>query len=145
MMKKRLSILIILLTNILLLVHVLVPHHHNKIFVAVVNVLDNDTQDLFNPELGHEHHHDCDKEDCMMNDAVAAAALKIQTDDGSDGTIMPQWDNEDVLQIWLAAIALYESSFTLDKEENFRPFVYAECGHTDFIACCKGLRAPPIC
>ena len=87
MMRKRLSILMILLANILILVHVVIPHHHyNKVFVAVVNMLNEDTRDLFNHEYEHEHHqnrdtdpahhHDCNKEDCMMNEAVAAAVLK---------------------------------------------------------------------
>jgi len=86
----------ILLANMLILAHAVVPHHHhNKVFVAIVNVLDDDARDLFNHEHGHEHHHDGhsdhhnapahhhhgDGEDCLMSEAEAAAALKIQTDD----------------------------------------------------------------
>lgn len=147
MMRKRLSILMILLANILILVHVVIPHHHyNKVFVAVVNMLNDDTRDLFNHEHEHEHHHDCNKEDCMMNEAVAAAVLKIQTDDGSEWTTMPQLNKDDVQQIWLAAIAFYETSFTLyNKEGNVRQRTYTASGHTDFVACSKGFRAPPIC
>ena len=52
MMRKRLSILMILLANILILVHVVIPHHHyNKEFVAVVNMLNEDTRDLFKTEI----------------------------------------------------------------------------------------------
>ncbi len=157
MMRKRLSILMILLANILILVHVVIPHHHyNKEFVAVVNMLNEDTRDLFNHEYEHEHHqnrdtdpahhHDCNKEDCMMNETVAAAVLKIQTDDGSEWTAMPQMDKVDVQQIWLTAIALYETSFTLyNKEGHVRQRTYIASGHTDFLACSKGFRAPPTC
>ena len=87
MMKRRSSILMILLANMLILAHAVVPHHHhNKMFVAIVNVLDDEAQDLFNDEHGHEHHHDGDSdhhegpahhhdgdtEDCLMSEAEAA-------------------------------------------------------------------------
>lgn len=59
MMKRRISTLMILLANMLILAHAVVPHHHhNKVFVAIVNILDHDAQDIFNHEHGHEHHHD---------------------------------------------------------------------------------------
>lgn len=51
-MKRPISIILMLLANLLILVHAVVPHHHhNKAFTAIVNVLDNDTRDLFS----HEH------------------------------------------------------------------------------------------
>ena len=38
--------LMILLANMLILAHAVVPHHHhNKVFVAIVNVLDDDARD----------------------------------------------------------------------------------------------------
>ena len=49
----------ILLANMLILAHAVVSHHHhNKMFVAILNVLDEDARDLFNHEHGHEHPHD---------------------------------------------------------------------------------------
>ena len=35
----------ILLANMLILAHAVVPHHHNKMFVAILNVLDEDARD----------------------------------------------------------------------------------------------------
>ena len=43
MVKKRISMLLVVLANMLILAHAVVPHHHhNKVFVAFVNVLDED-------------------------------------------------------------------------------------------------------
>jgi len=79
MMKRRISTLMILLANMLILAHAVVSHHHhNKMFVAILNVLDEDARDLFNHEHGHEHHHDGNSEGCLISEAEAAAALKIQ-------------------------------------------------------------------
>lgn len=51
--------LMILLANMLILAHAVVPHHHhNKVFVAIVNVLDDDARD----RLNHEHDHDGDSD-----------------------------------------------------------------------------------
>ena len=35
--------LMILLANMQILTHAVVPHHHNKVFVGIVNVLDYET------------------------------------------------------------------------------------------------------
>ena len=44
-MKRAISIFFILLANIAILAHAVVPHHHhNKVFAAIVNVLDDDAQ-----------------------------------------------------------------------------------------------------
>ncbi len=161
MMKRRISMLMILLANMLILAHAVVPHHHhNKVFVAIVNILDHDAQDIFNHEHGHDHHHDGDNdhhnapahhhdgdsEDCLMSEAEAAAALKIHTDDGGGWSIAPLQDNDDGSFILIAAIGLYELSFTPEySEDNVRRRPYVVRGHTDFVARSIGLRAPPAC
>lgn len=146
--------LMILLANMLILAHAVVPHHHhNKMFVAFVNVLGDDARGLLDHEHGHEHHHDGpahhhdgDTEDCLMSEAEAAAALKIQADDGGGWTATPFQDTGDGGQILLAAIALYELSFIpYYNEDHVRRRPYVASGHTDFIARSKGLRAPPAC
>lgn len=81
-----------------------------------------------------------------MSEAEAAAALKMQADDGGVGPAMPLCDNAHAQQVWLAAIALYQLSFVSYYDEDIvrrRPYVAS--GHTDFVARSKGLRAPPAC
>ncbi len=160
MMKRRISTLMILLANMLILAHAVVPHHHhNKVFVAIVNILDHDSQDIFNHEHGHGHHHDGEtnhhsgsthhhdgvSEDCLMSEAEAAAALKMQTDDGGGWTVVSH-HSPLVTHIFWAVIGLYELSFISDYcEDNIRRRPYVASGHTDFVARSKGLRAPPAC
>ena len=158
-MKRRISMLLILLANMLILAHAVVPHHHhNKMFVAFVNVLDHDSRDLFNHSHGHEyqhgdsdhhdgpaHHHDGNSEDCLMSEAEAAVALKIQADDGESLTADYQLSSF-LPDLFLAAVGLYELSFAPDCQDNdFRRRPYIASGHTDFVARSKGLRAPPAC
>ncbi len=161
MMRRRISILMILLANMLILAHAVVPHHHhNKVFVAIVNILDHDGQEVFNHEHGHGHHHDGetnhhngsthhhggDSEDCLMSEAEAAAALKMQTDDDGNSSIAPLQDADDGCSILLAAIGLYEiSSIPNYSVGNVRRRPYVACRHTNFVARSKGLRAPPAC
>jgi len=93
---------------------------------------------------GH-HHHDGDSEDCLMSETEAAAALKIQTDDSGSHSITPLLDNDDGSFVLLAAIGLYELSFTPEySKEKLRRRPYVASGHTDFVARSKGLRAPPV-
>lgn len=52
-MKRAISIFFILLANVAILVHVVVPHHHhNTIPVAIVNVVEGDVPIALN------HHHE---------------------------------------------------------------------------------------
>ena len=47
----------------LILAQAVVPHHHhNKVFVAIANILNHDAQDIFNHEHDHEHHHEGNSE-----------------------------------------------------------------------------------
>lgn len=48
-MRSLMTIFNALLANIAMLVHAVVPyHHHNKVFAAVVNLLDENAQQTFN-------------------------------------------------------------------------------------------------
>lgn len=46
-MRSLTTIFLVLLANLAMLVHAVVPHHHNKLFAAVVNLLDEDSQQAF--------------------------------------------------------------------------------------------------
>ncbi len=141
-MKRRVSMLLIMLANIFILAHAVVPHHHhNKVFVAIVNVLGEDQH-----HDSTSHHHDGDSEDCLMSEAEAAVALKIQTDENGGQTFAPLLDSSDGGLVLLAVIAIYEMSFNSPFGENsVKQQPYVTSGHTDFVARSKGLRAPPTC
>ena len=58
-MRSLTTIFLVLLANLAMLVHAVVPHHHhNKLFSAVVNLLDEDSQQAFNhANLQGRHFH----------------------------------------------------------------------------------------
>ncbi len=160
-MRRGLTILVTLLTIILILMHTLVPHHHhNKVPVAIVNVQDERGSNLFSNEHRHEHHHEGDSwhqdnplhhedgesEGCLMSEAEVAATLKKETDNGVGMGFVPQFDKEIVKPILLDAIRVHELSPSPDLnvgDVGRRPYVIN--GHTEFVTCGKGFRAPPVC
>ena len=73
----------------LILAHAVVPHHHhNKVFVAIVNILNHDAQDIFNHEHDHEHHHEGNSEDCIKGFGSGFGALAIAF---AVGEQLPNW------------------------------------------------------
>ena len=85
-MKRAISIFFILLANIAILAHAVVPHHHhNKVFAAIVNVLDDDAQKALNHSHDSEtHHHGSNSEECAINETVVAAVFRLQKDNSFD-------------------------------------------------------------
>ncbi len=75
----------------LILAHAVVPHHHhNKVFVAIVNILNHDAQDIFNHEHDHEHHHEGNSEDCIKGFGSGFGALAIAF---AVGEQLPNWQH----------------------------------------------------
>lgn len=160
MKKRRLSIWLILLVNMLILAHTVVPHHHhNKMFATIVNVLDKDAQYLLNhehrPIHSHEEddehqddasHHHHDSEDCLMNETEAAVVLKIQAEDKNVCAYSHLKKLDDDGFVMFAVIDFYKSSlFSNYKEKTVRRSPFIDCEYTDLVAHSKGLRSPPSC
>ena len=146
-----------MLANMLILAHAVVPHHHHdKVFVAVVHVLDDEVHDVSHHKHSHHHdedgdhhdgpshHHDSDTEECLMSEAAAAAALKTHAD-GNNSPVEALHHTNDGKLLLLAAIGLYDFSFIPYYIGEARLWPYVTRGHTDYVACSKGLRAPPTC
>lgn len=75
----------------LILAHAVVPHHHhNKVFVAIVNILNHDAQDIFNHEHDHEHHHEGNSEDRIKGFGSGFGALAIAF---AVGEQLPNWQH----------------------------------------------------
>ena len=75
----------------LILAHAVVPHHHhNKVFVAIVNILNHDAQDIFNHEHDYEHHHEGNSEDCIKGFGSGFGALAIAF---AVGEQLPNWQH----------------------------------------------------
>lgn len=141
-MRKAISIFFILLANIAILTHAVVPHHHhNKVFAAIINILDDDAQKVLNHSHDSKaHHHDAKSEECAINETVIAAAFRLQKDNGLDsGTF--DFDCHFDLFVTDITTAVPEPTGSLP----FIPKPYVAGGHLDHIARAIGLRAPPAC
>lgn len=143
-MKKAISISFILLANIVIFAHAVVPHHHhNRVFAAIVTVLDDDARILFNHSHNAEsHHHDTDSEDCAIYESVAGAVARLQKDNSQDhGTISFEFQPDlfvvDIANIWDA------DPFV--KNLSVLPTPYMVGAGLDYYARALGLRAPPAC
>ncbi len=80
-MKKAISTSLILLANIVILAHALVPHCHQNKFPQVIASIENDALILFNHSHNDDsHHHDSDSHDCAISETIATAFIRLQQD-----------------------------------------------------------------
>lgn len=141
-MRKAISVFFILLANMVILAHTVVPHHHhNKVFASVVSLFDGDAQHKSEHHHGTTHHHnDTDKsEECLINE-VYVATFRVQDD---AEIAQPLHINLD----WhpLFAITSFSSGIPILQAFSFRQKPYIELIHPIFITHSSGLRAPPFC
>lgn len=143
-MKKAISIFFILLANIAILTHAVVPHHHhNKVFAAIINILDDDAQKVLNHSHDSKaHHHDAKSEECAINETVIAAAFRLQKDNSLDSGA---FDFDYQFDLFSADIVIGTVASELLGSLPFVPKPYIAGSHLDFVARAIGLRAPPTC
>lgn len=137
------SIFFILLANIAILAHAVVPHHHhNKVFAAIVNVLDGEVQDALNHHHDDTHPHEANPEDCAINETVVAAVFRLQKDNSLD---LGSFDFDYQLDLFSADIVVGTAVSELLGSLPFVPKPYIAGSHSNYVARAIGLRAPPIC
>lgn len=142
-MKRILSLFIILLANLLILVHAVVPHHHhNKVFAAVVNILDTESQTkLQHAHDARSHHHPITgkPEECLIDEACAAV-IRLDQDDHASIAVQHLDFNTDLADI-SASIQVPDVCQT---SVSYEYPTYGVDIHLRHISC-AGLRAPPTC
>ena len=153
-MKRITAIFFILLANIALLAHAVIPHHHHdKVAVAIINIFEgHQSHNHENDEHDHSHHHhqtaehhshhhshNGDAEECLISDTVYIPS-KIQEDlanaDWLDG------QDFDIELIWIADNISIASCFEV---LSLKPKPYTARIHLDCLTRSIGLRAPPVC
>lgn len=145
-MKRAIYILIILLADITILAHTVVPHHHhNKILVAVVNLFD-DTASHDTPH-GHSNcpYDEKSAEKCPISEAIASIVFQIQKDDNTDLSPLKLDKGNSGLYSFIANININTSNhgFLQSIPLTLKPYIerYYLCNVTRY----EGLRAPPVC
>ena len=143
-MKKILSISFLLLTNLILLVHALVPHHHqDNLSSCILEIFSHEDFEL----CGHhsasctEHRHDHSQANDIHNASyLISATLRIEKDKNSvcgplHTLLQPA---ASLISQTLAAPVPEEK----ELPQRYKPPVPAL--HTVFSAQAQGLRAPPL-
>ena len=133
-MKRALSVSFLLLANIVVLAHAVVPHHyHNQIPDITWGFL-------------HKHTHcQCADPNCPFHGMSEDCLLKkICVRFGSDKQALSSFDSNVPCLIPLYSIASMSGLIDLiGVPFSLKPYLLSY--HTEYIAHSLGLRAPPVC
>jgi hypothetical protein len=83
MTNRTTALFFILLANIILLTHAVVPHYHHKSKICFVNFhTQTDCDEHKHSDIKHEHKHDGknEKENCILKEVVAIPSNRILKD-----------------------------------------------------------------
>lgn len=156
-MKRFTAIFFILLANICLLAHAVIPHHHhNRVAVAVVDVTnlfdhphhahghshshESPHSHYHHSHRNHEsHQHDSHAEDCLISDGLFASFRSQGADLG--------WQNDDGagFQTDFICAAYWDFCISQSAETQQPSFIYQTNVPPGADVCSNGLRAPPYC
>lgn len=145
----------LLMANVLILAHAVIPHHHHdKVAVAIVHLWENEAEHhhSHNEDGHHRHSHDADghhhegKEDCFLTEVMEEALVK-----DSFSEIEAPFHTAELLQqplpVWEALIADVAPDVDALQylRHPFRQKPYLTNVYLAFVANQFGFRAPPFC
>ncbi len=144
MFKKSVSFLFIIVANLILLAHALIPHHHHNLEVCL-NAdecsFHNDfqSQNQEDKDHKHNHNHSSDTECCVLKQAVVIPTNfdKLKTS-FFDYKILHNTFYDCQLDFLKVKFDLYFQDFK-NKAAPFEEQLYTQSVNIYF-----GLRAPPI-
>lgn len=132
--------------SILILVHILVPHHHQPLSPEALVHSHCDLGIVHGETPAHTHHNGSPDETCLISEAIEGIVLRMLDDDPSIEVQMCLSGN--LHSIFSSAIAV---SLLPDVEPGndislpFRRRPYLSVNYTDAVVRTSGLRAPPVC
>lgn len=143
MIRKKTAIFFILLANIILLAHAVVPHHYHKEQVCLVNAhCQNDSKAHQHNASGHNHEHDGSEgtQNCVLKQTVAIPANSLRQEFKCLGC-----DDNHSPFVHLQAILCGNEliSFVPEIISNAQT-PSGSSQHSNFVSTSLGLRAPPI-
>lgn len=147
-MRKVVALTFLLLANIIILAHAVVPHHHHNQVPVALNVAhhEHDSDAIYD----HHHHDDTAPaehngnshghggiEECLLEKAFIRIGNDNQAFQSLDFDLLP------------CIISLFSGYSTPKIADDvglpFRQKPYLLSYHTEYISVSLGLRAPPIC
>jgi len=75
MFRKSLTVFFILLANIILLAHAVIPHHHHTSDICIVNNVENAPHDNCTT---HNHEHEKKSDACALNQVLVIHSQQIR-------------------------------------------------------------------
>ena len=143
MIRKKTAIFFILLANIALLAHAVVPHHHHKSLVCVESnhcQSDSDTHNHNTCAHDHEHDGDAGTECCVLKQAVVIPANSVKQEFKFLGC-----DDNHSLFVHFQAILFSNAilSFVPRIIQNAQISLKTS-SYSFFVSTSSGLRAPPV-
>lgn len=140
-MKKAIALLFLLLANISLLVHAVVPHHHHDdiaVCFATACCADNDeASQCHHDSGGHRHDGDTQPDGCALKEVYVRFENGRLFADSS-----PDYDSQYPVLYLLPINSVTE--VTVSEKLPFRNKPYLLSYHTALVARSIGLRAPPM-
>ncbi len=147
-MKQAITLSFLLLVNMIILAHVIIPHHHNKVPVALTSLHHEHSgnamykhhhQDTVPVEHDGNHHGQDVVEDYLLQHVFSRLGNNKQTCRSLDF-------NFDLLYCIVSLFSEYSIPQITDNDGlPFREKPYLLSFHTEYISVSLGLRAPPIC
>jgi hypothetical protein len=140
MIKKLAAYSLILIANIVLLAHAVIPHHHHHLVVCIVNTHCHDDSLAHNHDFSpkdHEHDGNTNSNTCVLKQAVVIPTSQDKLFKSCDNCtnshnhnfyILPNFEFADLLPVSEVASNIPELSFFI----------------TPFVRLILRLRAPPI-
>jgi len=145
MLKKAASIFLILVANIILLVHDVVPHHHRSGLFTFENFKNYEEALNYQHSENKHHHHDSKDEhqhndnlSCLLKQAIIVPSSSVKFNLKCNDLSFGSYD--------IYSILFYSNSDNL----AYFPFVrhvykpYLSSQHPSIVNSSLGLRAPPI-
>lgn len=147
-MKKATGFLFLLLANLALLAHTVIPHHHQDAHhISICNLLTAD--DALNSHCAHhdingqEHGANGLGDDCILNGLyirVATGRYSLPSDEGH-----PLYDDTVTGYPFIYSVV---NPATVLRDDGGRPFRHRPfllSSYPQYVTCSVGLRAPPVC
>ncbi|MDP3180594.1 MAG: hypothetical protein Q8M67_02145 [Bacteroidota bacterium] len=143
MIKRTTALFFILLANIALLVHAVVPHHHHKSLVCIESShCQSDSYAHNHSTTAHDHEHDgnAGTECCVLKQAVVIPANFLRQEFKCLGCD----DNNSPFVHFQAILFSNEFKSFVPKIISIAQIPLKTSSHSCFVSTSSGLRAPPI-
>jgi len=146
-MKKTVGLLFLLLANIALLVHIVIPHHHHHhenvesicYFFSIDDIHNNYQHDIDGDGQGANGL----GEDCLLNGLYIHVANLHNASPSEE--VQPAYGEP--VAGFRSFVTNVDLSFALGNNDalpfRHKPFLLSS--YNQFVTCSLGLRAPPVC